>query len=156
MKRTIIVGIVFLVLSTTCLPVLASEGKPDLIVEVIGFTRKDVYSPVVAYATIENIGNATIENGTFYLEYVFTRMVLGIIPIITRNDTVWIQMNGSLEPEELLAFVNIVFVRDLPKFGFFEFKCTVNPGFTIEESNYDNNDLAKNYIVILGHWKPIE
>ena len=152
LKRSLIVGIIMLFLSTICLPVLASEALPDLIVEQIGFSQKKIYDPWEAYATIRNIGNASIEGSDFHLEYVFTRKVFGIIPIIVRIDTVEITQFGGLEPGAFLAFDNIGRVRDLPKLGFFEFKCTVNPQKTMEESDYDNNDLAQNYIVVFGRW----
>jgi O-antigen/teichoic acid export membrane protein len=53
LKRSLIVGIIFLFLSTTCIPVLASEGKPDLIVVSMGFVPYGDGEVVrVAFATV--------------------------------------------------------------------------------------------------------
>jgi len=156
LKRSLIVGIVFLFLSTVCIPVLASEGKPsstgtgkpDLIVASMSFSPYGD-SGIVAAATIENIGD-TKAAGTLYLEYTFSRLIFGTI---TNTDTVC--MFGGLDPGEE-AYWPLIYESELPKFGFFEFKCTVNPGGgAIEESNYDNNDLSQKYVAFLGHWKEI-
>lgn len=150
LKRSMIVGIVFLFLSTVCLSVLAKEGKPDLIVDSMSFSPYgDSGNARVAAATIKNIGDSDIK-GTLYLRYIFTRMVFGFIPIIAIINTV--PMSGGLKPGET-AYWPLIYESELPKFGFFEFKCTVNPGKTIEESNYSNNDLAQDYFAFFGHWK---
>jgi len=121
-KKGLGVTIVLLFLLTTCIPVLASEGKPDLIVSFIGFVPYgDSGRKIVAAATIENIGD-TKATGTLYLEYTFSRLIFGTI---TNTDTVC--MFGGLEPGEFTSF-EMIYQYELPKFGFFEFKCTVNPG----------------------------
>jgi hypothetical protein len=150
LKRSLIVGIIFLFLSTTYIPVLASEGKPDLIVASMSFSPYgDSETEIVAAATIKNIGD-TKATGTLYLEYTFSRLIFGTI---TNTDIVC--MFGGLEPGEE-AYWPLIYESELPKFGFFEFKCTVNPGGgAIEESNYDNNDLAQKYVAFLGQWKEI-
>jgi hypothetical protein len=124
-------------------------GKPDLIVNSMSFSPYGDSGKVrVAAATIKNIGD-TKAIGTFYLKYTFTRTVFGIIAYI---DTVPMTIYGGLE-SGATAYWPLIYEYRLPKFGFFEFKCTVNPGGTIEESNYDNNILAQNYFAFLGHWK---
>jgi len=156
-KKGLGVVVFLLFLSTTCLPIVnASEGKPsstgtgkpDLIVPFIGFVPMNGNGRDVAAATIENIGDTKAE-GTLYLKYTFTRLIFGTIAYI---DTTW--MSGGLEPGAQAGW-DLIFEYELPKFGFFEFKCTVNPGKTIEESNYDNNDLSQKYVAFLGQWKAI-
>jgi hypothetical protein len=146
LKRSLIFGIVFLFLSTTCLPVLAGEGKPDLIVSSMGFSS--IHWEDCGVATIKNIGDAkTIDN--IYVDYKFTRL---LFRTVGRFGTFW--ASGVLEPEKETTF-HLIYEKDLPKFGVFEFKCTVNPGRTIEESNYDNNELSQKYVAFLGQWKEI-
>ena len=148
-KKGLGVIILLLFLSTTCLPIVnAGEGKPDLIVASMSFSPYGD-SGIVAAATIENIGD-TKAAGTLYLEYTFSRLIFGTI---TNTDTVC--MFGGLDPGEE-AYWPLIYESELPKFGFFEFKCTVNPGGgAIEESNYDNNDLSQKYVAFLGHWKAL-
>jgi len=146
--------ILLLFLSTTCIPVLASEGKPDLIVSMIGYGPKDIHYPSRYYAVVENIGNATLWNKEYTLLYVFTRMVFKKIPITVLHDYTWCYLS-RLAPGEQLDFELMVEPRDLPKFGYFEYKCIINPNKSLEESNYGNNDLSQDYFVFLGHWKAI-
>jgi len=158
LKRSLIVGIIFLFLSTTCIPVLASEGKPsstgtgkpDLIVSFIGFVPYGDNGPDVAAASMTNIGDV-MAVGTFYLTYTVTRL---ISRTVVRTDTVPMSLYPGLEPGAQAGW-DLIYESRLPKFGFFEFKCTVNPGKTMEESNYDNNDLAQKYVAFLGQWKEI-
>ena len=149
-RKCLAIGIILLFLATTCIPVLASEGKPDLIVVSMGFVPYgEGQTKRVAYATVKNVGDAEAF-GTIYLKYIFKRMLFGTISYI---DTVWV-FQGGLEPGEYIVFYMIYEYR-LPKFGFFNFKCTANPTMTIDESNSDNNDLSQNYVAILGQWKEI-
>jgi len=139
LKRGLILFFVFCFLASIGFPALANEGKPDLIVDSMGFTTYgDSGWQRISAATIKNIGDVNAE-GIIYVKYTFTQMFLGIIPIrIVRTD------------------INFAYESGLPKFGFFEFKCTVNPEKTIVEDNYSNNDLAQDYIAIFGHWIPME
>jgi hypothetical protein len=150
-KKGLGVIVLLLFLSTTCLPIVnASEGKPDLIVLRMGFAPYgDNGRENKAYATIKNIGDVDIQ-GTLTLKYTFTRLLFGTIAYI---DTAW--MSGSVAIGEEVYW-GLIYEDELPKFGFFEFKCTVNPGGTIEESNYDNNDLSQKYVAFFGHWKVID
>ena len=150
MRKKLIIGVIITLLVLSSTPVvIGSEGKPDLIVEVIGFApHGDSGTRNIAFATIKNIGDADIQ-GELTLKYTFIRLVFGTI---ARIDTV--PMSGGLKPGDFVSWT-LIYESRLPKFGFFEFKCTVNPGGTIEESNYDNNDLAQKYVAILGHWKLI-
>jgi len=152
LKRSLIVGIVFLFLSTTCLPVLASEGKPDLIVEQIGFVPYgDSGLEDVAYMVIKNIGNAKSKEEISY-KYTFTKMLFGIIPIrIVQTHTDSMIYEGGLGPQETCSGA-LIYENELPKFGIYKFSCTVNPDLTNEESNYDNNVLSQKFIAFLGQW----
>ncbi len=143
LKRSLIVGIIALFLSTSCLPVLASEGKPDLIIESMGFL---LYDKPLTYATVKNVGDAEAF-GTIYLKCSFTRMFFNTFSCI---DTVW-TIPRVVEPGDHFVF-HLIYEDELPKFGFFTFKCSLHPELTIEESNSDNNDLIQNYIAISGHW----
>jgi hypothetical protein len=152
-KKGLGVIVLLLFLSTTCLPIVnASEGKPDLIVLNMGFAPYgDNGRDMVACATIKNIGEVNTA-GTFYLKYTFTRL---IYKTITNIDTKWMWIEGGLEPGRE-AYWSLIYEERLPKFGFFEFKCTVNPGKTMDESNYDNNDLSQKYLAFFGQWREIE
>jgi hypothetical protein len=150
-KKGLGVIVLILFLSTTCLPIVnASEGKPDLIVQQMGFARDEETPVFVSYAIIKNIGDLKVVED-LYLKYTFTRL---IYKTITNIDTTWMWIGGGLEPGEEVHWDLISDYR-LPKFGFFEFKCTVNPDKIIEESNYDNNDLSQKYIAFLGQWREI-
>jgi len=151
LKRSIIVGIVFLFLSTACLPVLANEELPDLIIEQIGFVPYGDGGEDVAYMVIKNIGNAKSQEEISY-KYTFTQMLFGIIPIrIVRTHTDSMIYEGGLGPQETCSGA-LIYENELPKFGIFKFSCTVNPDLTNQESNYDNNDLSQKYIAFLGQW----
>jgi hypothetical protein len=150
MKKKYIIGGIIIILVLSSIPAVnAGEGKPGLIVASMSFSPYgDSGTAIIAAATIKNIGDADIQ-GTLTLKYTFTRLVFRTIAYI---DTTW--MSGGLAPGEE-AYWPLIYEKELPKFGFFEFKCTVNPGKTIEESNYDNNDLAQKYVAFLGQWKEI-
>lgn len=152
LKRSLIVGIIVLFLSTTCIPVLASEGKPDLIITHIGFASiGDAPLRDVARASIQNIGTEKAE-GNIYVKYTFIRLLFGVIPIkVAQTGTKFVFRDGGLQPQDF-TYVNCIYEEDLPKFGIFELKCIINPGRTIEESNYDNNDLSQKFIAFFGQW----
>jgi hypothetical protein len=149
LKRGLIVGIVFLFFSTVCLPVVAIEELPDLIVEkfYMEFWPDDWDGYWWVMAKIKNIGNAsTIE----WVEhtYTVTRLCFGFFVLSgTRNI-------GVIEPGQVRN--TNLFCKNKIYLGFIEIKDTVNPERLIEESNYDNNILSQKYFVFFGHWKPIE
>ena len=139
LKRSLIVSIVMLFLSTVFLPVLANECLPDLIVDGIGRVKEpeiNVYSIVVK---IKNIGDETA-TGTFYVHYEVKRLLFfGRIAISgTRTSSI-----NELKPGEVYQYDFGPQSHYIPFHGFFiELNCTVNPEKTIEESNYDNNYLT--------------
>jgi hypothetical protein len=155
-KKGLGVIVLILFLSTTCLPIVnASEGKPDLIIEEIGFAPDgDSGREDVACMTIKNIGNATSQEEISY-KYTFTQMLFGIIPIrIIRTDTLSMYCEGGLKPQDFCS-PRLIYEYELPKFGIFSFSCRVNPDLTNEESNYNNNFLSHKYVAFLGQWLEI-
>ena len=152
LKISIIVGIVFLFLSTACLPVLASEGKPDLIVENITIEPGSMIFTEVCYCTIKNIGDAPTGD-VIEVKIIVKRRPFGIFPplftVYTGSAEHYI--GGPLNPgvSTQLFLANC---EELPTFGFFQFKCIVNPGLKIEESDYDNNDHSQNFFTAFGIW----
>lgn len=152
MGKTLIVGIVMLFLSTACLPVLASEGKPDLIIEQITIQPGSMIFTQECYCTIKNIGNAT-SSDEIEIQLIVKRKPLGIFPLPTPvfSDTAEHYIDGGLKPGDSIGLF-LTNCDVLPIFGFFQFKCTVNPGKTIEESNYDNNDFSQNHFNLFNIW----
>ena len=147
LKRNLIIGIIFLFLSAACLPVLASEGKPDLIIEDMGFAPHNGIKKVF-YTTIKNIGDAKAYG--IQVQYTFIRMLFGIIPI--KNVFAGVAYHTQVVSPQNTTDFFLISTLALPKIGFFEIDCTVNPEKIIEESNYDNNNLTMNYIALFGFW----
>jgi len=151
-RKCLAIGIIVLFLSTTCIPVLASEGKPDLVITDISISPGSMIGTHVCDCTIKNIGNSSTGD-LIEIRIIVKRKPLGIFPplftVFSRSITFWV--GGGLEPGESIP-LPVIDDCNLPSFGFFKFSCTVNPGRTIEESNYDNNDLAEKYIAFLGIW----
>jgi hypothetical protein len=143
LKRSLIVGIIFLFLSTTCIPVLASGGKPDLSIERFDFVPVGD-SQTITYATVKvkNIGDVGI--GTYQVSYSVRRLVL--LKTVTSDS--YTDING-LDPGQSTSD-NLIDTRELPKFGLFRFKCNIISDY--DESNYDNNLLVKNCLAIAGIW----
>jgi hypothetical protein len=149
LKRSLIIGIVFLFLSTTCIPVLASEGKPDLIVSGIYYgTIGDVQDVHVVGGMIKNIGDANAI-GNIDVSYTIRRL-----PSLISVRSGTIHGYGGIVPGTEIDFT-IGDTHGLPKFGFFRVTCEVNPGRTINESNYDNNKGSQNFLVLFGVWFPL-
>jgi hypothetical protein len=146
LKRGLIVGIVFLFLSTACLPVLASEELPDLIVESINIVPDgDSGMDFEAIAEIKNIGISDAI-GSVEIYNSFNRLIL-LKTVFSKYSSVGIH----LAPNES-TIVKLTGMQILPHFGFFIFNCQVNTGRHIEESNYKNNRLDKVCMVIVGQW----
>ena len=141
LKRSLIVGIIFLFLSTTCIPVLASEEKPDLIVSDIHPKWGD--GPMVLGITSEigNIENVTV-NGTLHIHFIARRMVFGILPIPIK----WIE--EELEVKDFHSGIGVSTTYSPVFPGIYKFSCTINPHKTIEEINYNNNYFEKKYLII--------
>jgi len=141
-----ICAVVLLVLGSS-VSVLASEGKPDLIIDGIGSVKEpeiNVYSIVV---NIKNIGNETA-TGTFYVHYEVRRLLFFGRITISGNRTSPIY---ELKPGDVYQYNFGPQSHYLPFLGFFiELNCTVNPEKIIEESNYNNNYLTHRWIRGIG------
>ncbi|MBE3137811.1 MAG: hypothetical protein IMZ43_10550 [Thermoplasmata archaeon] len=149
LKRSLIVGIVFLFLSTTCIPVLASEGKPDLIIEDI------VTEPVLPeedkyLCRVKNIGTETVME-TIDVDVTVKRLFLGIFPIRTvRFYHVGGNYGNGLYPGETIDIL-IAYESYLPVYGIYRYNCVVNPDHHIDESEYGNNVFSKTYNAFFGY-----
>jgi len=155
LKRSIIVGIVFLFLSTTCLPVLASEGKPDLVIEDI-FLWPSAYPYEYHFeCSIKNIGNSTNEWNNLEINVKIKWMFLGSIPLLSIAS--YTESHYILGVIKSGGMINLSFASCdiLPKFGSYRFSLTVNPHETIDESDYDNNKYSEDWKVFLWNWKEI-
>ena len=145
-KQSVIVGIIMLFLSIACLPVLASEGKPDLIVESINIVPSgDSGFEFDSIAEIKNIGNSDAI-GSVEVYYAFHRLILlQTVFSDSCSDSIRLAPNES-------TVVTLTGMQNLPHFGFFIFFCHVNINHGIEESNYNNNRLSKVCMAIVGQW----
>jgi hypothetical protein len=151
MKKYSAIGIslctLFLFILGSINPVLAVEGKPDLIVEGIGSVKEpevNIYSIVV---NIKNIGNESA-NGTFYVHYEVRRLLFFGHITISGNRTSPVY---ELKPGDVYQYNFGPQSHYLPFLGFFiGLNCTVNPEKTIEESNYDNNYLTNRWVRGIG------
>jgi len=146
LKRSLIVGIVFLFLSTTCIPVLASEGKPDLIVQSVNIVPAgDSGMDFEAIAEIKNIGDSDAI-GSVEIYNSFNRLIL-LKTVFSKYSSAGIHLAPNESTIVLLTGMQV-----LPHFGLFVFNCQVNTGKLIEESNYNNNRLDKICMSIIGQW----
>jgi hypothetical protein len=129
-----------------CLPVLANEGKPDLIVDCINihYYHSGIW---MVDAIVKNIGNAST-SGVLTLTYTVKRIYLGTTLISdTKKNNVIVNAGDKYS-------IFLFYKGEIP-FGFIELKCTVNQDKSIEESNYENNELSQKYFVLFGLWKQI-
>jgi hypothetical protein len=146
LKRGLIVGIVFLFLLTTCIPVLASEELPDLIVESINIVPAgDSGMDFEAIAEIKNVGDSDAI-GSVEIYNSFNRLIL-LKTVFSKYSSTGIHLAPNESTIVLLTGMQV-----LPHFGFFIFNCQVNTGRHIEESNYKNNRLDKVCMAIVGQW----
>ncbi len=139
LKRSIIVGIIMLFLSTACLPVLASEEKPDLIIEDIVIGPGDSAYEQELSCRVKNIGNTSTPSDKFIDITVTVRWkTFGLLPLIPVR-----KFTGSIGGSSLASgdTIDIGFAGTdrLPLFWFYQFSCIVNPESTIDELNYSNN-----------------
>jgi len=146
LKRSLIVGIIVLFLSTICLPVLASEELPDLIVESINIVPDgDSGMDFEAIAEIKNVGNSDAV-GSVQIYNSFNRLIL-LKTVFSKVSSVGIH----LAPNES-TIVKLTGMQVLPHFGFFIFTCQINTDQLIEESNYNNNRIDKVCMAVVGQW----
>lgn len=127
LKRSLIVGIVFLFLSTACLPVLANEEKPDLIIEDIVIGPGDTPYEQELSCRVKNIGNASTPSDKFIDITVTVRWkTFGLLPLIPIREFTGSIGGSSLAPGETID-IGFAGTDRLPMFGFYQFSCTVNP-----------------------------
>ncbi|HVQ00640.1 MAG TPA: CARDB domain-containing protein [Candidatus Thermoplasmatota archaeon] len=148
LKRSLIVGIVLLIFSMVCFPVLAQEGKPDLIAtNIFQSTYYDdfrIYHSVTV--EVQNIGNATANGSKLQFHVAIQRLLLGIFPLksifIEKSSPIQFDMPPGFQFDFPIDYTPTLF--GIP-FGFYKLNCTVNPNKTIEESNYTNNFIEKRF-----------
>jgi hypothetical protein len=142
LKRSIIIGIIFLFLSTICLPVLAKEKKADLTIDGI-VVAPNYWEPGPNFqdllCSFRNIGDAPT-NGLYY-KVVVKQMRFGFIPfriITTKFYNVGIPLAPGETYSEFLPS-GAPYGDGMPFFGFIRFEVTVNPDHSTPEWNYENN-----------------
>jgi len=146
-RKCLAVCIFLLFLSIVCLPILAGEGKPDLVVTNI-FQFTDHSFEVTHYISVEvqNIGNATANGSKLQFHVAAQRLLFGILPLksisLEESSPIHFDMPPGFKFDFPIDYAPTLF--GIP-FGFYKLNCTVNPHKTIEESNYDNNFIEKKY-----------
>ena len=146
LKRSLIVGIVFLFLSTACQSILASEGKPDFVIAEISPYCHDIPVATDVACWVVDIGNATAY-GSITIHASITWMFLGRFPIVQIR---WFNYSEEYDhgfPTGVRIPFQFAPISKIPKFGSYRFDCTVNPNQTLEESNYTNNDCTVTYFI---------
>jgi len=101
LKRSLIVGIILLFLSTVCLPVLASEGKPDLIIE--DMVIYSAHNPLEENfnCLVKNIGNtSTPYYKSIDIAVTLRWKILNILPFIKIRGFTGGSTSSGLEPGE--------------------------------------------------------
>ncbi len=154
MGKTLIVGIIMLFLSTACLPVLASEELPDLVIEDIFLWPSDFPNEYHFEYRLRNIGDAPIYNFQLKTTIQIRWLLLGSIPLFSIYLTTHNGLVGRLLSNETIS-IPFISCDALPKFGSYRFTLTVNPTETIDESNYDNNKYSEDWKVFLRDWEEI-
>jgi hypothetical protein len=146
--KCLAVGIILVFLSTACLPVLANEGKPDLVPTNIYVYIYNEFSPprYTLVVDVENHGNASVK-GSIQFRISAQRLLFGKFPLRTRT------FEGSYTPDFdffpgslclLSVHYHPIFLFGIP-FCSFKLNCRVNPDKTIDEWNYSNNFIEKKY-----------
>ena len=151
LKSSLIIGIVFLFLSTSCLPIVTSSNeKPDLIIENIYLFGGHFPFDNSFYCTVRNIGNSSIYKNTYVEVYVKVYWLLfrhiPLIPIksfITQG-----YIYDSLIGEKKINFF-FLSDTDFPLFGYFRIFLNINPNRLINDINFDNNVYYRDCVIFL-------
>jgi hypothetical protein len=153
MKKCLAIGIILLFLLTVCLPVLASEGKPDLIITGLGTTPTNTPPHNWVYCVVKNIGSGTAYDD-IEVKVGIKRVLFGMFLI---NKTLrsffasgW--SSSGLPPNNTTSS-KFAMDDQLPSWGFFRIYCQVNPDKRIDEENYDNNFYVQDVFVTFGNWE---
>ncbi|MBU0497819.1 MAG: hypothetical protein KKG04_07690 [Candidatus Thermoplasmatota archaeon] len=133
------------------LPDKSLEGLPDLIIEDIILSGADPPGSIYFYALVKNSGDETTDE---YIEMniLVTRQFLGIFPteVIISDETEFF-VDGGIKPGKTIK-LNLLHNSALPDFGFYRFRCTVNPNKTIQEYRYYNNGYSELQFTIFDLW----
>jgi len=129
-------------------PCSANVGRPDLAFQKIGFYTiyGDHGLEVYAYANVVNNGNES----AYGIDVLYS---VNRLPFMRTVSTDTIHVSDGLPPGGSV-FLCLTYSRYLPKIGVFRMTCEVNPERTINESTYDNNILARNFLDLFGFWFP--
>ena len=146
LKRSLFVGIVFLILSTIFFPVVAREGKPDFFIAEISPYCHDIPIATHMACWVVEIGNATAY-GSITIHASITWMFLGRFPVVQIRSFNYSEEYDHGFPTGVRIPFQFAPISRIPKFGCYRFDCTVNPHHTIEESNYTNNDCTVTYFI---------
>jgi len=154
-KKGLAVGIILLFLSTTCIPVLASEGKPDLIIIGLGTIQADDFIDNEVYCVVKNIGSGTAYDD-IEVKVEIKRVLLGVFLI---NKTLrhffasgW--SSSGLPPNNTTG-MKFAMDYQLPQclFRIYRIYCWVNPDKRIEETDYNNNFYTQDVLVFFSDWE---
>ena len=131
-------------------PQNTGSGKPDLIIDNIIIRTGSFPGDQIFYCKVKNIGDAKTE-GDIEIQTTVKLMFFRIPLIKVFSELVLFGIGGHLYPGESVE-LSIVTDDDLPKFGFYQFSCTVNPNQVIDESAYSNNHYSESFRVFFGRW----
>jgi len=154
-RKCLAVGIILLFLSTTCIPVLASDEKPDLIIIGLGTIQADDFIHNKVYCVVKNIGSENANNFIDVKVHI-KRVIFGVFLINKTLDSFFANRwdSGGLPPNSTTG-VNFTMDYQLPQgwFRIYRIYCQVNPDKRIEETDYNNNFYTKDVLVLFSDWE---
>jgi len=156
LKRSLIVGIIVLFLSTACLHVVTGEEKPDLIIEDLLILPGHHPYEEEFRCRVKNVGDAsTLSDKDLDISVTVRWKTFGLLPLIPVREFIGGTGGSSLAPGEIKDIPFATTYR-MPLFGFYTFYCTVDPEHKIDESNNQNNVYTETVLFILqaafGSW----
>ncbi len=135
LKNCIIVSIIFLSVSTSCLPVFASEGTPDLI--ITGVTYHPIVSDIPClFCIVKNNGTTSASDYTI-------QAFGGRFLLYEKN----IHKNEGLAAGESVE--EILFTTG-PYIGIYRLNLYIST--STPEENTSNNHFRSNYFIICWNW----
>jgi hypothetical protein len=149
-KKMFIGGIVFLFLFTACLPVLASEEFPDLIIEDMTISPSNDPWQEKFSCQVKNVGNASVPYGkAIDITVTVQWKIFGLIPLKIIRQFNGGTISSGFEPGEIDK-ITFAGSYQMPVFGFYSFYCVVDPDQIIDESDNLNNDYTETVFFIFG------
>jgi len=138
-KKSLAVFVICLLMLISIPPVASSEGEPDLDIKNIIIEIDYGHHPwpyISFYCRVKNIGNSPVEDTIVVTVRAYRCLFL--LPIYYVDTFEGKSKLGCiLDPGET---IDIYFANDgFPRDGLYWFFAEVNPGKTIDESNYFNN-----------------